>query len=492
MMNIAASLPRASKRPEDNLLSGQALADAAKLLLDRVLHQAERDERDLAYYTPCRSEQARKQSGSYYTPVDVARFFWNQYFDAAGIYDPDQAVIFVRQHRLIEPSCGSGVLVYSLLAKLLDLGVPIEVMRDLDLHMVDFNPSALDYAKRKFDAINAALGADYFKPFFGHTDFLNYSGVKSKRPTIVFGNPPFVSNPRGATWKNTYADFVDRCLEVASPLAAMHFILPLSIAFSRDYKLLREKMRADRYTVFASHFDNIPDTLFKSGKPQSSNTNKANSQRCTILTAFSGAEYRLYSSPLHRWNTADRATLLSGRARFYDVTGYQLSDQFIRPASDAIALYLQGQNFSHRLGDLLDEKGNHKLFVGSVARNYISIRGEAGSGVQTFDLRTREDFYRFLGIVASDVFLQYWRSVGDGFHVTRSNILDFPVSNSLSALVDASVPKIKSMWSRRHQFEKKKLNSGRVVHSYDLSAVAPDFQGALPHATKEQTRNEEQ
>ena len=255
---------------------------------------------------------------------------------------------------------------------------------------------------------------------------------------------------------------------------------------------MREKLRAGCYTVFASHFDNIPDTLFKSGKPQSFNTNKANSQRCTILSAFSGAEHRLYSSPLHRWNTADRATLLAGRARFYDVTGYQLSDQFIRPASDAIALYLQRQDFSHRLGDLLDEQGSQRLFVGSVARNYISIRGEAGSGVQVFALRTREDFYRFLGIIASDVFLQYWRSVGDGFHVTRSNILDFPVSNSLSALIDASVPRIKSMWSRRRHFQKTKLNSGTVVNSFDFSAVAPDFQGALPQATKEQTRNEEQ
>lgn len=492
MMNIAASLSKDQKQATDTLLSGQAAADAAKVVLNSVLHAAERAERVLAYYTPCRSEQARKQSGSYYTPVDVAKFFWNQYFDAAGINGPEQAVKFVRHHRLIEPSCGSGVLVYALLAKLLDLGVPVEVMRDLDLHMVDFNPSALNYAERQFDAINAALGTDYFRPSFEHTDFLNYVGLRCARPAIVFGNPPFVSNPRGASWKNTYADFVDRCLEVASPLAAIHFILPLSLSFSRDYSVLREKLRAGCYTVFASHFDNIPDTLFKSGKPKSSNTNKANSQRCTILTAFSGTEHRLYSSPLHRWNTADRATLLAGRARFYDVTGYQLSGQFIRPASDAIAMYLQGRDFSHCLGDLLDDQGSHSLFVGSVARNYISIRGEAGSGVQAFGLRTREDFYRFLGIIASDVFLQYWRSVGDGFHVTRSNILDFPVSSALSALVDTSVPKIKSMWSRRHQFEKKKLNSGTVVHSYDFSAVAPEFQGALPQATKEQTRNEEQ
>ena len=488
MMTVVAQPPEDNKLSEGIPLTEQVLPNSAKQLLDRVLYQAERDEQSLVYCTPCRSEQARKQNGAYFTPVDVARFFWNQYFNAAGIHCADRAVEFVQQHRLIEPSCGSGVLVYSLLAKLLDLGVPVGVMRHLDLHLVDFNSSALEYAKWHFDQINAALGANYFKPKFEHADFLQYAQIKSTRPAIIFGNPPFISNPRGATWKNTYADFVYRCLEFAFPLAAIHFILPLSIAFSRDYKLLREKMRAERYTVFASHFDNIPDALFKSGKPESPNTNKANSQRCTILTAFSSKEYRLYSSRLHRWNNVDRATLLASCPDFYDVSNYQLSDQFIRPASAEIAVYLQGQKFSHLLGDLLDEQGSNRLFVGSVARNYISIRSGACRNAHDFGLRTREDFYRFLSIIASDVFFQYWLTVGDGFHVTRSNILNFPISDSLSLLVDASVPRMRSLWLRRRQFQKTKLNSGTVVHSYDFSAVAPKFQRALPQATYNQMR----
>lgn len=492
-MNIAAPLHKDNKRPADVFVSEQALADGAKLILERVLYQAEKDERDLAYYTFCKSEQARKKSGSYYTPVDVAKFFWTQYFDANGLSSPEQAAKFVREHRLIEPSCGSGVLVYALLGKLLDLGVPLEVMRYLDLHMVDFNSSAIDYAKRQFALINATLGANYFTPSFEHADFLNYGGVKSTRPVVVFGNPPFVATQKGAIWKNTYADFVDRCLEVASPLAAIQFILPLSIAFSRDYAALRDKFRMGRFAVFVSHFDNIPDTLFKSGKPQSDNTNKANSQRCTILSAFPGAEHRLYSSALHRWSAAERATLLAGRAHFHDVTGYQLSDQFIRPASGAMALYLQEQHFAYRLGDLLDSQGNYTLFIGSVARNYISVRGEASSGVHAFSFHDRENFYRFLGIITSDVFLEYWRSVGDGFHVTRSNILDCPVSRSLSALLDASIPKIKTMWSQRRHFGKAKRNSGTVVHSYDFSAVAPKYKKALTLVTsKEKNGNGEQ
>jgi len=491
-MNTVAPPREGSEQPADISPSAQPLEDEAKRVLDHILHQAEEDERNLAYNTVCKSERARKQSGSYYTPADVARFFWDQYFYAAGISSAEQAVTFIRQHRFVEPSCGSGVLVYALLSKLLSIGAPVEVLREIDLHMVDFNSSALDYAKRQVASINIALGEDYFKPSFEHTDFLDYAGLNSDCPVIVFGNPPFVSNPKGMTWKNIYADFVDRCLTVASPLAAMHFILPLSIAFSRDYAVLRDKLRVDGYTVFASHFDNIPDTLFKSGKPQSNNTNKANSQRCTILSAFSGVEHRLYCSPLHRWSATDRATFLARRTRFHDVTDYQLSDQFIRPVSDSIAVYLQGQDFSYRLGDLTDESGSHVLFIGGVARNYISVRGECGSGVHTFYFRDRVNFYRFLGITVSDVFFQYWRTVGDGFHLTRSAILDFPISNALSSSIDAFIPRVQSVWSRRHHFVKKKINSGIEIHSYDFSSGMPSLLDVLrKNETKEQIKKEE-
>ena len=165
-MNIAAPLQKDKKQPANVSSYERTVADGAKMILDRVMHQAEKDERDLAYYTPCKSEQARKQSGSYYTPVDVARFFWNQFFDASNISGPEQATAFVRNHRFIEPSCGSGVLVYALLRKLLDLGVPLEAMHDLDLHLVDINAASLDYAKRQFSVINSALGAYYFSPYF--------------------------------------------------------------------------------------------------------------------------------------------------------------------------------------------------------------------------------------------------------------------------------------------------------------------------------------
>lgn len=490
-MSVTAALQRKPVITAEAKVSGWALQKSARTIVDRVLYQAEADERDLAYYTACKSEDARKKSGSYYTPVDVANYFWNQYFYANGIADAQSATKFIFSHRFIEPSCGSGVLAYALLGKLLELGVSLEAMRALDLHLVDINDFALEYSRRQFSLINETLGDNFFSPHFVNEDFLSFRGIKSGKPTVFFGNPPFVSNQRGATWKNTYADFMDRCLQEATQLAAIHFIVPLSIAFSRDYSALRNKLRQQNFAVYASHFDNIPDTLFKSGKPESSNSNKANSQRCTIVSAISAKEHRLYSSELYRWNTADRATFLSRCARFEDVTNYKLGDQFIRPSSPEMAEYLQCSKFKFSLGDLTQKNGGHSLYVGGVARNYISVRGEVASGVQTFNFKNKNDFYRFLGLIVSDVFLDYWRSVGDGFHVTRANILDFPISVPLDDFVARSLPKIKRMWARRKEFEKSKLNSGSIVRSYDFSGVAPLLNQALSLSlTVEQTDSE--
>jgi hypothetical protein len=367
------------------------------------------------------------------------------------------------------------VLVYALLLRLIEAGVPVGIMRDLDLQLVDVNPSALSYVKRQFGEINAALGERILKPSLECNDFLSYNGLSSDRALVIFGNPPFVSNPKGGAWKNVYAEFVDRCLEEASPLSSIHLILPLSIAFSRDYALLRKKLRLGRYTVFASHFDNMPDTLFKSGKPRSDNTNKANSQRCTILSAVSGSAHRLYSSSLQRWSASHRAAFLAGRPEFHDVTNYNLSEQFIRPASQEIAVYLQDQKFTRRLGDLVDGTGDYVLRVGGVARNYIAVREGAGKGVHSFYFRGRDAFYLFLGIVASDVFYQYWRTVGDGFHLTRSSILEFPISTSLLSWARARQPIVESVWVNRLEFAKKKINSGTEIYSYDFSAKMPNL-----------------
>lgn len=225
-------------------------------------------------------------------------------------------------------------------------------------------------------------------------------------------------------------------------------------------------IRSRNYSVYASHFDNMPDTLFKSGKPQSKNSN---SQRCTIITACLSHEQRIFSTKLYRWRAGERAALLSSIPHYEDVTKFLMNDQFIRPASPEIVHYLQNKHFDYLLGDIVQDRGEYVLYIGSSARNYISVRREGDSWTHKFSFDKERDFYRFLGIVISDVFMDYWLTVGSGFNVTKGNILCFPVSEEFDRLIRSSILEIKSLWERRGSLEKTKMNAGKVIRSYDFS-----------------------
>lgn len=453
-------------------------------LVTSILQKVESDEANLQYNTKCKSEEARKLSGSYYTPVDVASFFWRQFFKSKSIDCSKDALELIRNHTLVEPSAGSGVLILALIRELLYLGVSVNALRDLDLRIIDINNSALNYIRQKISLMNEDIGACVVQPKYECADFREWSGVTLARPAIYFGNPPFVLNPRGSTWKNLYADFLSKCIAKEQQCAAFQFILPLSISFSRDYSLLREMLRNDKFRIMASHFDNIPDTLFKSGKPRHTNTNKANSQRCTILSGCRSHQFSIHSTCLHRWSKIERPNFLSRTPSFFDVSEYEFDDQFLRPVSGKMSSYLQDNLYSYRLEALTQSSGKYQLHVGSVARNYISFRSCGGSSINSFFFSSREKLLQFLGMLASDVYLDYWRSVGDGFHVTRGNIINFPVSSDLDQAVKSILSDIDLIWRRRRRYVKTKRNSGHLVLSYDLSRAMPSLHSILQHSSR--------
>ena len=454
-------------------------------LAESILERAEQEEWALSYCGNLVSEESRRRSGSYYTPADVAVFFWNQFCEVLGIRDSDSALDFVSRYTFVEPSAGSGVLAFALIRKLYTLGVSAKSVSQICLRMFDINPDALAYINRQYRTLELATDQKFSNVTMHHRDFRDFRKNQADKPYLFFGNPPFVANPKGVSrWKNLYADFLEIALDQVGAVGRIHFILPLSIAFSRDYAAFRRRIRSERCDVFASHFDNIPDTLFKSGKPHSRNSNKANSQRCTILTVVPSGRAKLRSTMLHRWSTRERARLLTSTPSYLDVTQYQFDDQIFRPASHEIARYLVASKPAYRLGQLVSSEGQHKLHIASVARNYISVRPKAGAHVHSLRFSRKKDFYRCLGLIASDLFFAYWRSVGDGFHLTKSNIHRFPISAEIDIAIRKMLPKVEHVWSQRNEVQKSKRNAGQMHTSYDFSTELPSLIQELRHSGK--------
>lgn len=424
----------------------------------------------------CGSERARKLSGSYYTPNDVARFFWNEFFLHNDLTDAAAAAEFLEQHKFIEPSVGAGALFFALLERLALAGLPPAQFSKIEVDLVDINRQALAFIRRNVRNLERTLGVSFPNVRFSCVDFRKANYTKETKPLVFFGNPPFVANEKGSSpWKNLFADFLEKCLRDAGASGSVHFILPVSIAFSRDYRGLRQLLQQRPRKVALSHFDNIPDTLFKAGKPLHDNTNKANSQRCSILTVLPSDTPIVFSTKLHRWSKKERHKILGQSPNYLNVTDYDFDDQIPRPENERLLRYLATAKDAPVFGGLIKKTGKYSLCVAGVARNYIGIRESAGSGVHNLGFDRKVDFLFALNLVTSDLFQDYWLTIGDGFHVTKSNIYDFPMSHSVSKALARNQQKVKRLWDQRNAFAKSKLNSGKPTASYDFSDVIPSL-----------------
>ena len=361
-------------------------------------------------------------------------------------------------------------MVLALLKKGGEMGLSLHHLAETDLTIIDINQAALDFVSDRLEQLAARWGITFSNIQYICCDFRDCTLPASLRTPLFFGNPPFVTNPNGSKWKNLFADFLECSLQQIGPKGQCHFILPVSIAFSRDYAPLRKKIRNVGKSVVLSSFDNIPDTLFTSGKPKHTNTNKANSQRCSILTIFPSKKPCVLSTKLHRWRRNERMRLFSSHPLYHDVTEYNFDTQFPRPENTVILRYLNEAMGDPRFHTLLSDTGPHSLFVSSVARNFIGLREDSTSGAHHLRFETKKMLYLALLILSSDIFFGYWRTVGDGFHVTQTNLLEFPLHRKLMGCVSKKITKGRYLWEKRMKHTKTKRHPNGVTISYDFSA----------------------
>ena len=179
------------------------------------------------------------------------------------------------------------------------------------------------------------------------------------------------------------------------------------------------------------------------------------------ITLRPAKQLSVLSSPLQKWSRHSRQIILSQSPQYHDVSAFKFSDQFPRPEDGITLDYLNTSTGERSLSDLLSDSGSHVLMVASVARNYIGIRDSSASGANELRFGKEDDFYRALFVLSSDLFFKYWRTVGDGFHVTKANILDFPVHSDLDLILNRNLSTVQRVWTNREKYKKCKLNSGR-------------------------------
>lgn len=414
----------------------------------------------------------RRSSGSYYTPADVADHFWHLFWRHHEVIDKASAANMIARTTFVEPSVGAGMFFFSMLRSLSGFGLGPRDAATVKFKAVDLNEAALDFVSAQIENLEARFSVNFQAVTFERADFLRWVTTQDFNDAAFVGNPPFVANQRGSQWKNLYADFVASMLEHGHG-AGIGLILPVSVCFSRDYVDLRRRIRDSTLPLSASSYDNMPDYLFKAGKPESGNTNKANSQRCTILNLGGPRTGVVESSALLRWSSSGRANFLATTPEFHDCAGFDIERQIPRPSDASLSEYLHEADGSRTVRELMSRIGKGAFAVGGVARNFIGIRDyhAPSTGVTPVRTNERDSTFILLQVLSSDIFYKYWRSFGDGFHVTSDLIDRFPISKRLMLSCEQNLDAAASIWKRRADFAKEKLNSGKVVRSYDFSGA---------------------
>lgn len=441
--------------------------DLASIIND-ALRAAEQAEQGLAIDETQSNIDHRKATGSFYTPIDVVEHFWEEYFRFHDIKTRSALLSHLADFTFVEPAVGAGVFLFGLLKKIYSVtgnGADLEHLKFL---AIDINRPALAFITGLLDKISTQTAIKFPNVAFVNSDFRSVSLPSGNKIAFV-GNPPYVRNSPGARWKNLYADFFERMLDESSEKRSIALIVPLSVAFSRDYASLRKKMRTENRAIRLESFDNIPDSLFKTGKPGNLNTNKANSQRCCIVMLRNHGPARCDATDLRRWSRKDRANFLGDTPQYIDIGRYAFDEQIPRPSCQWIIDYLAVQRELITIGDLLCA-GSHGFSVAGVGRNFIGLRESANSDASSLALSfsSQEQMLWALQIIASPVFYEYWRTVGDGFHVTKSDVTRFPISiNLLSGCIE-NQPVAARVWRKRKTYERQKINSGKPIKSYDF------------------------
>lgn len=437
-------------------------------VLEQALARAEAAEQGLAIDEGGANIDDRVATGSFYTPSDVVDRFWRQYWAFHGIDSASDRRRHLVQFTFVEPSVGAGVFLFSLLREGAKAGCSPEELSRIRFRACDINSCALSFIEGELADLESALCVKFDSVRLVHDDFLK-APLALDGDVSFIGNPPYVRTPPGARWKNLYADFLLRMLEMSGRNRSIALIVPISIAFSRDYRDMRTVMRGEA-GIRLDNFDNMPDFLFKVGKPGSKNTNRANSQRCTILMVRNFGSPSWEATELQRWSASGRAEFLASDPEYRSFRCYSVDDQFPRPSTDWIVRYLEPTEDDLKLADLIGSRGSLGFSVGAVARNFIGIR-ELAAGSSAYDLRfeSEQQMLCALQILGSDVFYEYWRTAGDGFHVTKSDIMRFPVRRSLLDGCLFGLTAAKDAWENRGRLAKRKLNSGVEVCSYDFT-----------------------
>lgn len=517
---------RALNRAEEALgeIPVEGLAELLPYVLDR--HGPGTRKSVMRNPSDMESRRAKKDSGVFYTPADVADYM----VALVGVEPPG---------RTIDPACGTGAF---LLAMLRRLAKRMDVSQALaKLHGVDVDPFAVqaaafvltseclqaggplagarywraarlnltvrdaltlprirrelqvasesDAVARKADEFQAVLfgpGESVLKP----RDTAELPELREGFDSVV-ANPPYarLDCPRDvaevardfetlsavgpATRTNTFMPFMELMWMIAGERSRSSMIVPMSVAYGSDRRSqqLRASVRGTRGAWTFRFFDRTPDSVFGDDVKQ---------RVAIVLRDATNGASSIQTSGIYRWSSRERPTLFRRLPATVHLPEQDISTGIPKLGTpNEVRWYRSLQAERGRLGHVIGRAsrlGDHRLAVGATAYNWLVIYRDAPDGATMTDVQyvtvpTGEMADWLYAVLASRLTYWLWRVEGDGFHVTRSFISRLPYVWSGSGRQLELSRAGRALWERARSLPVESVNSGRRTISYRIAGL---------------------
>lgn len=452
------------------------------------------------------ARDARKQSGSFYTPADVVAFMVDAIASPAST--PDHA-----DEHWLDPACGSGVfLAGALNRREFENDEARRIFAVTRLHGCDISPQACDFAAFTILSMIADAGTQPLELWriirgnFVALDATQHSfGAAGEKLGDVLGlgnaplrlicNPPYVNAGSQATLADgyptraLYLPFVEMAWRVAGgPRDAASLVVPLALGANRsaDHRRCRTALAQAGGSWTLLFFDRQPHALF----------GEEAKTRATIAIRRPGpvpAEIR--TSGLLKWTSRQRGTIFS-EARATSMGQAGIGRLVPKLGSEVeVQLYEALEKFRLRSGmrpeptkaaaqDIVGTKLTADVFVAGTAYNFLNVfrnypdhlswRGTlSASGIHRLQCAAIEQADMVTAILTSRLAFWLWHVECDGFHVPAWFLAELPLLNIRpDAATAARLAEMgREAWAGVQRDILCSVNRGRLTFAFRPTAI---------------------
>lgn len=417
----------------------------------------------------------RKETGSYYTPEDIADFMAKKsiFFDKEKVWlDPCSGIGNLSYHlALIQEDPEEFVYKYLILQDINALALKIAHVL-FALYFQNKIEKLYDKISKNFilkdfleDYDKTAKENTLFSQLMGNGIIDNGSKNNIKYDYVIV-NPPYLSTTKNTNFitsscTDLYGYFLEKIILNSKGFIS---ITPQSFTNGKKFGSFRNLLIENMNELSVYVFDNIPDSVFKGYKYGSENSNTSNSVRASIIVAQNNNNNKCNKiTSLLRWRSNERDLAI----KLFDSELVKidfLKDEIFPKVHKGTKEFYYEILEKKTIRDItVKYTTQHFLIVPSTPRYYITASKSAlnRSSFHKLYFKNEEDLNKAYILINSSYMYWWWRVTDGGMTLSQEVLNSLPLIDNLNI----SNFKIKSLIEKLEKSEKEnkvvKVNAGK-------------------------------